>query len=84
VRRGLDAPPEIIDHFLIATLGGGRAPRSVRQFSFLRGTGDALKRVSTGEGAKGDQRQFKSARLFNAGKVAARAQHQDRLAAPMG
>jgi len=34
LRRGLDAPPEIIDHFLIAMLGWGRAPRAVWQFSF--------------------------------------------------
>jgi hypothetical protein len=34
LRRGLDAPPEIINHFLIAMLGWGRAPRAVWQFSF--------------------------------------------------
>ena len=34
LRRGLDAPPEIINHFPIAMLGGGRAPRAVWQFSF--------------------------------------------------
>jgi hypothetical protein len=27
LRRGLDAPPEIINHFLIAMLGWGLAPR---------------------------------------------------------
>jgi hypothetical protein len=32
LRGGLDAPPEIINHFRIAMLGGGRAPRSVWQF----------------------------------------------------
>jgi len=34
LRRGLDVPPEIINHFPIAMLGWGRAPRAARQFSF--------------------------------------------------
>ena len=37
LRRRLDAPPEIINHFPIAMLGWRGAPRSVWQFFFCGG-----------------------------------------------